>query len=75
MVPVETDSMQPIADKSARGAAHQAVRDFLKGSFESTARDIEGKGQCLVLKWAAGRSGGRDRKRMSFCLPQADVSS
>ncbi|EJT49021.1 pseudouridine synthase [Trichosporon asahii var. asahii CBS 2479] len=60
--PYKAKDAREVVTQSARGAAHQAVRELLKGNFESTARDIGGKGQCLVLKWAASRSGGRDRK-------------
>lgn len=61
-MPLSVADRQPIEDKAARGAAHQAVRDLLKGNFESSVRDVASQGTRLVIKWAAGRPGGRDRR-------------
>lgn len=46
---------QVIEAKEARAAAHKAIREALKGIFETSARDVSGQGQRLVIKWASSQ--------------------
>lgn len=59
---------QVIGDKDARGAAHIAIREALKGLFETSARETP-EGQRLVIKWASAQP-SRPVKPKGPKLPQ-----